>query len=28
VDLHGASINASNNLTKKGANVEIIFPKF
>ena len=27
VDLHGATINASNNLTKKGANVEIIFPK-
>ena len=27
VDLHGATINASNNLTKKGANVEIIFPR-
>ena len=27
VDLHGASINASNNIKKKGANVEIIFPK-
>ena len=27
VDLHGASINASNNTPKKGANVEIIFPK-
>ena len=27
VDLHGASINASNNLGQKGANVEIIFPK-
>ena len=27
VDLHGATINASNNITKKGANVEIIFPK-
>tara|TARA_B110001452_G_scaffold123543_1_gene102439 strand:- start:63 stop:1601 length:1539 start_codon:yes stop_codon:yes gene_type:complete len=27
VDLHGATINASNNVTKKGANVEIIFPK-
>ena len=27
VDLHGATINASNNLMKKGANVEIVFPK-
>jgi len=27
VDLHGATINASNNVTKKGANVEITFPK-
>ena len=27
VDLHGASINASNNVTQKGANIEIIFPK-
>jgi len=27
VDLHGATINASNNVTKKGANIEIIFPK-
>ena len=27
VDLHGATINASNNFTQKGANVEIIFPK-
>ena len=27
VDLHGASINASNNIKQKGANVEIIFPK-
>jgi len=27
VDLHGATINASNNTTQKGANVEIIFPK-
>ena len=27
VDLHGAVINASNNINKKGANVEIIFPK-
>jgi two-component system, OmpR family, sensor histidine kinase ChvG len=27
VDLHGASIIASNNITQKGANVEIIFPK-
>ncbi len=27
VDLHGATINASNNVTKKGANVEIVFPK-
>ena len=26
-DLHGASINASNNITQKGAKVEIIFPK-
>ena len=27
VDLHGASINASNNVTQEGANVEIVFPK-
>ena len=27
VDLHGATINASNNISQKGANVEIIFPK-
>mgnify|MGYP001260362652 FL=1 len=27
VELHGASINASNNLHQKGAKVEIIFPK-
>ena len=27
VDLHGATINASNNTSQKGANVEIIFPK-
>jgi len=27
VDLHGATINASNNLTQKGANIEIVFPK-
>ena len=27
VDLHGATINASNNIAQKGANVEIIFPK-
>ena len=27
VDLHGATINASNNNPQKGANVEIIFPK-
>ena len=27
VDLHGATINASNNITQKGANIEIIFPK-
>jgi two-component system, OmpR family, sensor histidine kinase ChvG len=27
VDLHGATINASNNIEKKGANVEIVFPK-
>ena len=27
VDLHGATINASNNIQQKGANVEIIFPK-
>jgi len=26
-DLHGATINASNNITQKGANVEIVFPK-
>ena len=28
VDLHGATINASNNTTQKGANVEIDFPKY
>jgi len=27
VDLHGATIKASNNINQKGANVEIIFPK-
>ena len=27
VDLHGATIHASNNIVQKGANVEIIFPK-
>jgi len=27
VDLHGATINASNNIPQKGANVEIVFPK-
>ena len=27
VDLHGATINASNNINQKGANVEIVFPK-
>ncbi|MDB9807989.1 HAMP domain-containing histidine kinase [Candidatus Pelagibacter sp.] len=27
VDLHGATINASNNIMQKGANVEIVFPK-
>tara|TARA_B100001996_G_scaffold264650_1_gene206485 strand:- start:955 stop:2484 length:1530 start_codon:yes stop_codon:yes gene_type:complete len=27
VDLHGGTIKASNNINKKGANVEIIFPK-
>ena len=27
VDLHGATIHASNNITQKGANVEIVFPK-
>ena len=27
VDLHGATINASNNIFQKGASVEIIFPK-
>lgn len=27
VDLHGATINASNNVPQKGANVEIVFPK-
>ena len=27
VDLHGATINASNNVTQNGANVEIVFPK-
>jgi two-component system sensor histidine kinase ChvG len=27
VDLHGATINASNNIAQKGANIEIVFPK-
>ena len=27
VELHGATINASNNVTQEGANVEIVFPK-
>ena len=27
VDLHGGTISASNNAVKKGANVEIVFPK-
>jgi two-component system, OmpR family, sensor histidine kinase ChvG len=27
VDLHSATINASNNIAKKGANIEIVFPK-
>ena len=27
VDLHGATISASNNINQKGANIEIIFPK-
>ena len=27
VDLHSATINASNNVTQEGANVEIVFPK-
>ena len=27
VDLHGATISASNNIAQKGANVEIVFPK-
>ena len=27
VDLHGATINASNNVAQKGASVEIVFPK-
>jgi two-component system sensor histidine kinase ChvG len=27
VDLHGATISASNNIEQKGANVEIVFPK-
>ena len=27
VDLHGASISASNNIVRKGANVEIVFPR-
>jgi two-component system, OmpR family, sensor histidine kinase ChvG len=27
VDLHGATIHASNNINQKGANIEIIFPK-
>ena len=28
VDLHGATITASNNIHQKGANVEIVFPKY
>ena len=28
VELHGATISASNNTTQKGANVEIVFPKY
>ena len=28
VDLHGATITASNNTSQKGANVEIVFPKY
>ena len=28
VDLHGATITASNNINQKGANVEIVFPKY
>ena len=28
VDLHGGQVIASNNVNKKGAKVEIIFPKF
>ena len=28
VDLHGATITASNNISQKGANVEIVFPKY
>ena len=27
VDLHGGTITAANNIDKKGANIEIIFPK-
>ena len=27
VELHSSTINASNNVTQEGANVEIIFPK-
>ena len=27
VDLHGATISATNNIEQKGANVEIVFPK-
>ncbi len=27
VDLHGGTISASNNAVKKGANVEIVFPR-
>jgi two-component system sensor histidine kinase ChvG len=27
-DLHGASIKASNNIAQKGANIEIVFPKY
>ena len=28
VDLHGATITASNNINQKGANIEIVFPKY
>ena len=27
VELHGGTINASNNINQKGANIKIIFPK-